>query len=85
MPIEITNNKFICKECPRQLCRINESLFNNGCDDKSLCVICRMKEGKILTESEVGGLGLYNTNFFSQHSTLYITFTTGGDYLFIFL
>jgi hypothetical protein len=56
----------MCKECSRQLCEINERLFNNVYDDKSLCVICRKKKGKILTESERDGIwaeSMYICNF----------------------
>ena len=56
MTIGTIKKDFICKECSTQLCGINESLFNNVYKDKSLCVICRKKKGKILTESERGGL-----------------------------
>lgn len=42
MTIKITKNKFICKECSKQLCGLNESLFNNDYNDKSLCVMCYM-------------------------------------------
>jgi len=56
MAIVITRKNFICKECFRQLSEINEILFNNVYEGKSLCVTCRKKKGNNLTESERGGL-----------------------------
>jgi hypothetical protein len=56
MAIEITRKNFICKECFRQLSGIDEIFFNNVYEGKSLCVTCRKKKGKNLTESERGGL-----------------------------
>jgi len=56
MAIGITRKNFICNECFRQLCGINEKLFNNVYEGNSLCVTCRKKKGMNLTESERGGL-----------------------------
>jgi len=56
MAIEVYKKNFICKECLRKLCGINEKLFNNVYDEKSLCVTCRKKKGMNLTESERGCL-----------------------------
>ena len=43
MAIGITRKNFICNECFRQLCGINEKLFNNVYEGNSLCVTCRKK------------------------------------------
>jgi len=56
MAIGITRKNFICKECYRQLSGINEKFFNNVYEGNSLCITCRKKGGKNLTESERGGL-----------------------------
>jgi len=56
MAIEITRKDFNCKKCFSQLCGISEKLFKNVYEGKSLCVTCRKKKGRILTESERGGL-----------------------------
>lgn len=56
MTIEFAIRDFNCKKCFRQLCAVNEELFNKVYKGEFLCVKCRMKEGKKLTYAE--GIGI---------------------------